>query len=71
MNDTTYKYIVYLKNPIFPRKLANELVNADLKVIKIKDLQNDTHIYGNTYHVEGKQEYREPFKTFIKGLKRK
>ena len=71
MNDTAYTYVIYLKHPIFPRHLADELVNAGLEVIKIKDLQNDTHMYGNTYQVEGKQKYKEPFKTIINSLKKK
>lgn len=70
-DNKTYKYVIYLKHPIFPRKLSDELENAGLEVIKVRDLQNNQHMYGSTYYAKGKQEYREPFKTMIKCLLRK
>jgi len=52
----TYKYIIELSKPVWPRHLVDELLYKtgkvrDAKLISIKDLQYDKHIYGDTYFV--------------------
>jgi hypothetical protein len=41
------------------------------ELIAVEDMQFDKHMYGSTYMVKGKQNYIEPFKTWIKNIKRK
>jgi hypothetical protein len=51
----TYRYIITLTVPIWPRKLADELRFLPYifkHLVSIKDLQNDTHVYGATYTVK-------------------
>jgi hypothetical protein len=52
----TYKYIIELSKPVWPRHIIDELVYKtgkvrDAKLISVKDLQYDKHIYGDTYYV--------------------
>jgi hypothetical protein len=57
MKRKTFKYVIELDRPVWPRKIAEDILwprgkvyNANL--ISVKDLQNKTHIYGDTYKVE-------------------
>ena len=59
----TYKYIIELSKPVWPRHIVDELVYKtgkvrDAKLISVKDLQYDTHIYGDTYHVNKPNDLR-------------
>jgi len=52
----TYNYMIELSKPVWPRRLVNELLYKtgkvrDAKLISVKDLQYDKHIYGDTYYV--------------------
>ena len=52
----TYKYIIELSKPMWPRHIVGELIYKtgkvrDAKLISVKDLQYDKHIYGDTYYV--------------------
>ena len=52
-NKKNYKYVIEVDKPLWPRKLADEAVNAlGGHVISVTDLQNDGHIYGATYMVD-------------------
>jgi hypothetical protein len=47
-----YKYVITLDSPMWPRKIADELSFArdiEARLISVTDLQNDSHIYGDTY----------------------
>jgi hypothetical protein len=72
-NKKVYKYTITLTEPLYPRKIADELSFTRLSktLISVKDLQIDNHMYGSTYTVKGKQNYIEPFKSIIANLKRK
>jgi hypothetical protein len=46
-----------MSTPIWPRKLADELSYARgifPHLVSVTDLQNDGHIYGDTYKIEGR-----------------
>ena len=52
----TYKYVIELDRPVWPRKIADSLMwpygkvyNA--KLLSVKDLQYKKHFYGDTYTV--------------------
>jgi hypothetical protein len=50
----TYKYVIELRRPMWPRKIVDDLSRTTdvFPVLKsVTDLQNDTHIYGATYRV--------------------
>jgi hypothetical protein len=52
----TYKYIIELTKPVWPRHIADEIMWPHGKVrgaelISVKDLQYKKHIYGDTYKV--------------------
>ena len=71
-NKKVYKYILHLSEPMKPRLIADDLVNLGYKeLIAVEDMQFDKHMYGSTYNAKGKQNYIEPFKTWIKNVKRK
>ncbi len=60
MKKKTYRYVIELTKPVWPRHIADELTgrsgkvrNADL--ISVKDLQYKKHIYGDTYQVRPKK----------------
>jgi hypothetical protein len=57
----TYQYTITLKREIWPRKLADVLENTELReaLVSVKDLQKDTHMYGDTY-VIGKANTSKP-----------
>jgi hypothetical protein len=53
----TYKYVIELSKPVWPRHIADELIgrfgkvrNAEL--ISVKDVQYKKHIYGDIYIVK-------------------
>ena len=53
----TYKYVIELSKPVWPRHLVDELIYKtgkvrDAEVISVKDLQYDKHLYGDTYYVK-------------------
>ena len=53
----TYKYIIELDKPVWPRKIAEDICYLlgkirEAKLISVKDLQYDKHIYGDTFKVE-------------------
>ena len=55
-NKQYYKYVLTLDTPLWPRKLADELSFAPgifQTLVSVTDLQNDGHIYGDTYQVKG------------------
>jgi len=73
-NKKVYKYTITLTEPMYPRKIVDELSSARgifKTLISVEDMQFDKHMYGSTYMVKGKQNYIEPFKTWIKNIKRK
>ena len=74
-NKKVYKYTLHLEEPMFPRKIVDELSFTSKgffkKIVAVEDLQIDNHMYGSTYNVKSKQNYIEPFKTWIKNVKRK
>jgi len=72
-NKKMYQYTISLEKPMYPRKIADELSFTGLskELISVEDLQIDNHMYGSTYNVKSKKNYREPFKTIINNLKRK
>jgi hypothetical protein len=52
----TYKYVIELSKPVWPRHLVDELLYKtgkvwDADLISVKDLQFGKHIYGDTYYV--------------------
>jgi hypothetical protein len=50
-NKRYYQYIITLTEPMWPRKLADELSFAPTlaqTAVSVTDLQNDRHIYGHT-----------------------
>ena len=52
-----YKYVITLDEPLWPRKIADALMyRCDLApyLLSVTDLQNDTHIYGDTYVIDGR-----------------
>lgn len=54
MKAKTYKYVIELKREFWPRKIANALMNTrdfDRILVSVQDMQNDTHIYGDTYRI--------------------
>ena len=56
-NKDWYRYIITLDRPIFPRRLAEELVYdsyVSQAVQSVTDLQRSDHYYGATYTVPGK-----------------
>ena len=57
----TYKYIIELSKPVWPRHIVDETGNGkirDAKLLSVKDLQNDTHIYGDTYYLDRPNVYK-------------
>jgi hypothetical protein len=51
-NKQHYTYVLTLDAPLWPRKLADELSYAPgifQHLVGVTDLQNDGHIYGDTY----------------------
>jgi hypothetical protein len=53
----TYKYIIELSKPVWPRRIADEIYNSrgkiwDADLISVKDLQYKKHFYGDTYMVK-------------------
>ena len=51
-----YRYVITLDVPLWPRKLADELVcsgHLGDHLVSVTDLQTDQHIYGATYVVRG------------------
>ena len=59
----TYKYIIELSKPVWPRHIVDELIGQtgkvrDAKLISVKDLQYDKHIYGDTYYVSKPNDLR-------------
>jgi hypothetical protein len=53
----TYKYVIELSKPVWPRHLVDELLYKTGKVrgadlISVKDLQYKKHFYGDTYMVK-------------------
>jgi hypothetical protein len=54
MKKRTYKYVIELRQPMWPRKLVESLsYSRDIfgALVSVTDMQNDTHIYGATYIV--------------------
>jgi hypothetical protein len=52
----TYKYIIELSKPVWPRHIADEIYNSrgkiwDADLISVKDLQYKKHFYEDTYKV--------------------
>ena len=52
----TYKYIIELDKPVWPRHIVDELIGRfgkvrDAKLLSVKDLQYKKHVYGDTYKV--------------------
>jgi hypothetical protein len=59
----TYKYIIELSKPVWPRHIVDELIGQtgkvrDAKLISVKDLQYDKHIYGDTYYLDRPNDLR-------------
>ena len=58
MNKTkNYRYIIELDTPIWPRKIVDDLSYTPglfTHLVSVTDLQNDGHIYGATYELEGR-----------------
>jgi hypothetical protein len=50
----TYQYTITLTKPMWPRKLVDALMRGELSdvLVAVKDLQNDSHMYGDTYAIE-------------------
>jgi hypothetical protein len=57
-----YQYALTLDTPFWPRKLADELSFTGLHghLLAVTDLQNDGHIYGDTYRVAGRDRRPAP-----------
>jgi hypothetical protein len=54
-NKQHYKYVITLDTPMWPRKIADELSYArsiDAHLVGVTDLQNDGHMYGDTYTIK-------------------
>jgi hypothetical protein len=57
MKRKTYKYVIELDRPVWPRKIAESImwphivVYRDAKLLSVKDLQYKKHFYGDTYTV--------------------
>ena len=52
----TYKYVIELSKPVWPRHIADEIDYSIGKIregelISVKDLQYKKHVYGDTYKV--------------------
>ena len=52
----TYKYVIELSKPVWPRKIAESVmwphgVVYNAKLLSVKDLQYKKHFYGDTYKV--------------------
>jgi hypothetical protein len=52
----TYKYVIELDRPVWPRKIADSMmwphgVVYNAKLLSVKDLQYKKHFYGDTYKV--------------------
>ena len=52
----TYKYVIELDKPVWPRKIADSVMYHSGKVynatlLSVKDLQYKKHFYGDTYKV--------------------
>jgi hypothetical protein len=59
----TYKYIIELSKPVWPRHLVDELLYKtgkvrDANLISVKDLQFGKHIYGDTYYLDKPNDLR-------------
>jgi hypothetical protein len=59
----TYKYVIELSKPVWPRHIVDELLYKtgkvrDAKLISVKDLQFGKHIYGDTYHLDRPNDLR-------------
>ena len=51
----TYKYVIELAAPAYPRHIADMLLMQGYFVnhlISVTDTQNDEHVYGPTYQVQ-------------------
>jgi hypothetical protein len=53
----TYKYIIELSKPVWPRHIADEIAYKtgklrDAELISVKDLQYKKHFYGDTYKLK-------------------
>ncbi len=58
-----YKYVITLDTPIWPRKLADELSFArgiSAHLVNVIDLQNDGHLYGDTYTIRPDELFELP-----------
>ncbi|HEV2126349.1 MAG TPA: hypothetical protein VGW38_26630 [Chloroflexota bacterium] len=56
-NKQYYTYILETDAPVWPRHIADELMASTRfasTLIRVTDLQNDGHIYGDTYSIEGR-----------------
>ncbi len=52
-----YTYIIELNTAMWPRKLADELMNTpglSAHLVSVTDVQTDGHSYGATYTVAGR-----------------
>jgi hypothetical protein len=59
----TYKYVIELSKPVWPRHLVDELLYKtgkvrDAELISVKDMQYDKHIYGDTYYLDRPNDLR-------------
>jgi hypothetical protein len=58
-DQKVYRYIITLSQPLYPRKIADELSFATgifPLIQSVIDLQEDGHIYGNTYVIDHAEE---------------
>ena len=54
-----YTYVITLDTPLWPRKIVDDLSYAPglfPHLVSVTDLQNDGHIYGDTYRVRNEDE---------------
>jgi hypothetical protein len=59
----TYKYVIELSKPVWPRHLVDELLYKTGKVrdgnlLSVKDVQFGKHIYGDTYYANKPNHYK-------------
>lgn len=58
----TYKYVVELSEPMYPRHLADCMQmqgNLARTLLSVTDLQRDDHVYGATYVAQEPQDVRD------------
>lgn len=58
-NKQHYKYVITLDTPIWPRKIVDDLSYTPglfPHLVSVTDLQNDDHIYGDTYRIRNEDE---------------